>query len=131
MITRSQRKRMNAQHAKLPRHLQEIPKSQWPSQDGKQNRVWMSRDFLVQEFIENSPVVARLSICKTRLSGDRWEDGITWDELQLIKNQCGYGELDAVEVYPSDEDIVNVANMRHLWIMQSKIEFAWRLNEPN
>lgn len=44
-------------------------------------------------------------------------DGITWDDLQWIKRAAGYGDREAVEVYPLDDDVVNVANMRHLWIL--------------
>ena len=80
----------------------------------------------VQEFSADLPAIVRLSINRTLLSGERWEDGITWDELQSIKMQCGYGDFDAMEIYPADRDIVNVANMRHLWIMASPLKNAWR-----
>jgi len=43
------------------------------------------------------------------------KDGISWDTLQAIKNEMiGYEEI-AVEVYPSQIDVVNDANIRHLW----------------
>jgi hypothetical protein len=32
----------------------------------------------------------------------------------------------AVEVYPKDSDIVNVANMRHLWLVDDKTNIGWR-----
>ncbi len=51
---------------------------------------------------------------------------LVWDELQRIKSECGYGNTDAIEIYPADDDVVNVANMRHLWILDSRIPFAWR-----
>jgi hypothetical protein len=60
------------------------------------------------------------------LEGDRWADNITWDELQALKTQCGYGGHDAVEVYPPTRDVVNVANIRHLWVLAEKLPFAWR-----
>lgn len=44
-------------------------------------------------------------------------DGISWDDLQWIKGAAGYRDREAVEVYPRDGDVVNVANMRHLWIL--------------
>jgi hypothetical protein len=87
--------------------------------------VYRSKRFLVQAFIDDH-VVARLSIARTRLDGVRWQDGISWDELQQIKRECGYGDLDAVEVFPADGDVVNVANMRHLWILERPLPFAWR-----
>jgi hypothetical protein len=74
--------------------------------------------------------VVRLSVCRTSLAGDRWQDGITWDELQRLKRECGYGDADAIEVFPADTDVVNVANMRHLWVMADPIACAWR-KTPN
>lgn len=53
-----------------------------------------------------------------------WIDGITWDELMEIKRQCGFGDRLAVEIYPPDEHIVNVANMRHLFIC-NEINVPW------
>lgn len=91
-----------------------------------QLRVLRSRDFLVQEFAANAPAKVRLSVCRTTLYGDRWQDGITWDDLQQIKRECGYGDADAIEVFPADADVVNVANMRHLWVMSEPVACAWR-----
>jgi hypothetical protein len=54
------------------------------------------------------------------------QDGISWDHLQAIKNALGYGEYDAVEVYPRQQDIVNLGNFRHLWISKHHLTFAWR-----
>jgi len=35
-------------------------------------------------------------------------------------------DADAIEIFPADMDVVNVANMRHLWVMAEPVEFAWR-----
>lgn len=67
----------------------------------------------------------RLSINKTSHNGDTWDDNITWDELQKIKNECGYGDACAVEIFPPDESVVNVANMRHLWLLPEPPSFMW------
>ena len=126
--TRAQRRQLERNNAKLPERLQEIPRDQWPANAPPSIiRVFRSRDYLVQEYREPNPlVISRLSICRTSISGNRWKDGITWDELQRIKNEVGYGDADAVEIYPADDDVVNVANMRHLWVLDSRIPFAWR-----
>jgi hypothetical protein len=42
-------------------------------------------------------------------------DGITWDELQKIKDECLGPEATAVEFYPPADGVVNELNMRHLW----------------
>lgn len=40
---------------------------------------------------------------------------ITWDELQEIKNLVWDAHVRAIEVYPSQDQVVNHANIRHLW----------------
>jgi len=52
-------------------------------------------------------------------------EGITWEELQSLKDQSGYGNCCAVEIYPPNKDIVNVANMRHLWIPVEDPKYRW------
>ena len=124
--TRDQRRQLTRDNAKQPIELQEVPREQWPNQSATHLRVFRSRDFLVQEFAEKLPAVVRLSVCRTALAGNRWQEGISWDDLQRLKRECGYGDRDAVEVFPADADIVNVANMRHLWVMADAIPYAWR-----
>ena len=124
--TREQRREMARESAKWPAALKEIPRSEWPNLDGPQLRVLRSREYLVQEFDGDGPVFVRLSINITSMDGARWEDGIPWEDLQRLKAEAGYALHDAVEVFPSVMDVVNVANMRHLWVMRDKLPFAWR-----
>ena len=35
-------------------------------------------------------------------------------------------DFDALELYPVNSDVVNVANLRHLWVMRDLVSFAWR-----
>jgi hypothetical protein len=95
-----------------------MPSSQLPTE------AWRSRYFLVQVFSEKD-AIERLSVCRTSHNGERWEDQISWDELQRLKAECGRGEKFAVEIFPADRDIVNVANLRHLWIMPAPLPFGW------
>ena len=101
----------------------EIRKSQWPSQPENLNRVFKSEGYLVQEYIADGQI--RLSINCVQMGINRWIDGISWDVLQGIKNKIGYGDKCAIEIYPPEKDLVNVANMRHLWIVEMP-SFAWR-----
>lgn len=130
ITTRAERRELARQNAKMPRELRLVPRDEWPMefQRGPILRVWRSREFLVQEYAEESPVLVRLSVLRTTLDpkAGRWVDGITWDELQAIKSEIGYGGHDALELYPIDADVVNVANLRHLWVMREPVEFAWR-----
>lgn len=124
--TREQRREMARESARWPAALKEIPRSEWPNPSGPQLRVLRSHSYLVQEFGGDGPVLVRLSINITSMDGARWADGISWEDLQRLKAEAGYALHDAVEVFPSVMDVVNVANMRHLWVMRDKLPFAWR-----
>jgi hypothetical protein len=123
--SRNQRRQLEKENAKQPLTLQQIPRSQWPDLPRPPKEVWRSRDYLVQVYDEGGGI-ERISVSSTTLQGERWADGITWDSLMLLKRQCGRGDRDALEVYPADRDIVNVANMRHLWLPAEPVAFAWR-----
>lgn len=131
ITTRAQRRELERENAKRPAQMALVPRSEWPLEHQRSSailRVWRSRDFLVQEYAEAPPVLVRLSVLRTTLDpkAGRWVDGITWDELQRLKAECGYSRHDAVELYPADQDVVNVANLRHLWVMRELVDFAWR-----
>lgn len=76
--------------------------------------------------------VLRLTVNRTHVDpvSFRWLDGITWDQLQDLKRQCGRGHLEAVEIYPPDADVVNVASLRHLWVISGRMYFSWRKSAP-
>lgn len=123
---------INAENQKWPAHLKHVPRSDWPPQrlDARQPIMALlrSRGFLCQVYAEpDHPMVsARLSIHRTALADDGgWVDGITWDDLQRLKAEAGYGDYDAVEVYPADRDVVNVARLRHLWCLRDPLPFKW------
>lgn len=105
-----------------------VPRELWPSLAIETNRVrmWRSRRFVVQEFEEADGIV-RLSVNRAALNRDgSWVENITWDELQQIKFQCGFGDREAVEIYPPSDQVVNVANMRHLFVLPERLPFSWR-----
>lgn len=127
--SREIRRQLERENAKWPETLKPIPADQWPDLSAMKKppiAVWRSRDFLVQEFIEGDGC-RRLSVNRTTCGRDgRWDADISWDELQLIKRQVGYGNHYAVEIYPLDRDVVNVANMRHLWVLSTPLPIGWR-----
>lgn len=47
----------------------------------------------------------------------RYKDGLTWDEIMDIKREMGFGERTAIEYYPADSEVVNLANMRHIFLI--------------
>ena len=86
-----------------------------------------SRRFMVQVYPATGRFPMRLTIQRTAVNDTGgWVDGITWDEMQRLKREAGYGELCAVEVYPPDSEVVNVANLRHLWLLPEPPPFMWR-----
>ncbi len=126
---RAASRHMAAESNRHPAHLVLVPESAYKTtQPPGQVMVWRSRDYLVQIFRSESPeVFCRMSVCRTKLDNQGgWQQDIPWEDLQRLKSEAGYGELDAVEVYPADRDVINVANMRHLFVMAASIDFAWR-----
>jgi hypothetical protein len=120
------RRAYQKRHRAFPKNLTPIPKEEWPITTNAliADEAWCSREFLVQIFRPQGQPI-RLSICRSILAADgSWKDGITWDEMQKVKSDVGFGDSWAVEVFPSDDQVINVANFRHLWIVP-RPEFAW------
>ena len=129
-INKEQRRQLAIENAKQPATLIRVPREQWPVVPWTPPvEVWRSNRFLAQVSQEASAV--RLSIQRVTLGSDgRWQDGITWEELQQIKREVGRGDQWAVEIYPADADLVNVANMRHLWLLPEPPSFGWKARTP-
>ncbi len=87
----------------------------------------LSSRFMVQVFEPTEGNVGRLTINRVKRDNavGSWTDGITWDELQRLKAEAGFGDAWAVEVYPPDADLVDVASMRHLWLLADRPPFGW------
>lgn len=129
ITTKQQRAQLRAENRQQPKELMEIPRCQWAKSAAAMSlqpiRAFRSRDFLAQIFAEPNGNI-RISVNRTDQNKDgTWKDGISWDELQEIKRQIGYGDRLAVEIYPPDRDVVNVANMRHLWVLQNHADLPW------
>ncbi|WP_051284266.1 DUF7694 domain-containing protein [Desulforegula conservatrix] len=126
-LSRQERKALKKENLKRPAVLTKMPKEDWPKQGLYPGlvEVWISRAFLVQ-VVHESLDGYRLSVCRTSVTaGGQYVDGITWEELQDIKRQVGMGDKYAIEVYPRDQDIVNVANMRHLFVLPQPLRIGW------
>lgn len=123
----TQRAYLRQENAKYGESMTYVPEP-WPFQQGVDVvGVWRSRDFLAQLVVEQKSKAMRLSIQRTMINEKGgWVEGIAWEEMQRIKSEIGMGHLVGVEVYPRDVDIVNVANMRHIFIMPVDFEVGWR-----
>lgn len=132
--SRSQRRELARQNAKLPKELQPVPLDTWPAVVAGHPRapraVWRSRDYLVQMYECPPPAIARLSVLSTTLQGDRWQDGLSWDDLQRLKAEAGFADAWAVELFPAADQVVNVANIRHLWLLPEAPAYAWQTESP-
>lgn len=116
---------LEAENRKWGEKLAPVPRP-WPI---NAIAVYRNNAFLVQIFEEANTL--RMTVNRTELlgwDGERplWKDGITWDELQRLKAEAGFGNRWAVEIFPPDDRIVNVANMRHLFLLDGAPSFAWR-----
>jgi len=77
--------------------------------------------FTAAAFQEDGAV--RVDVVRNDLS-----DGVSWDELMEIKNLMGFGDQDAIELYPADDSVINTGNVRHLFIMPENHPLVKRLN---
>ena len=128
---REMRKHLAKENMRYPMEMKAVPESEWPTarhgvwSSARPILVWRSRNFLAQVYDEKDGKM-RISVCRTMLKDDgRWYDNISWDELMEIKRQIGLADHYAVEVLPGDKDIVNVANMRHIWILPEFV-IGWK-----
>lgn len=109
------------------RKMEPVPQEEWPlfpQFETKPLKVWRSRDYLAVLYVQLADGKKRLTVNSTRRmrvpvsrkrDGLDWRDGITWDELQRVKNETLGEDVWCVEVYPPESEVVNVSNMRHLW----------------
>ena len=116
-----------------PIRLARVPRSEWPEvPEGvtPPKSVMRSREFLVLFYPEPNGIL-RLSIKRTNFDPETglWDDDISWDDLQLLKHEAGFQDRPAVEIFPPNRDVVNVASMRHLWVLPEDPAFMWRLYE--
>jgi hypothetical protein len=88
-----------------------LPEFKWMS--GGSYQVWLSRVYIVQVARKDYEPWIRLSIRRIDEKPIR-ED---WDELQRIKNEIAGEGARCVELYPRHDEVVNVANMRHLFVV--------------
>lgn len=120
---------MQRENKLYPVHMVQVPREKWPkTQHGAKCEplnLWRSRDFVAQVVREPNGAI-RIAVNRTRMNEDYdFADGISWDDLWRIKNEIGFSDRDCIEIYPAQEDIINVANIRHLFVLPEKHEWNW------
>lgn len=138
-FNRAQLRALRAENRAWPDTLIEIPESSWPAaiklaqthQKSRMVRAFRSEHFLAMLFLEPSGY-QRLSVLRTDFEGvgKRAVAGIVWDDLQRLKGEAGFADAWAVEVFPPDADVVNVQNMRHLFLLPEPPSFGWHKAAP-
>lgn len=124
---------------KFPNHMVEIPKEHWPDTLKahehqadvmcKPVAAWRSNKFFAQ-VVEEPGGAIRISINRTRINENYdFADGITWDDIFCIKNEIGYADKDCIEIYPAKNDLVNVSNIRHIFLLDEPHPLNWSLNK--
>ena len=101
------------------RKMELVPKDEWPFMPALETvplKVWQSKDYLAVLYEQRIDGQRRLTVNSTRrkqvpvtrkANGYDWRDGITWDELQRIKNECLGEDVWCVEVYPAQDKLVD------------------------
>ena len=117
-------------NANYPEHLVQVPREQWPESPSNTGGIvigaYRSKAFVVIVWQELSGFT-RLSVNRTEWdeSKGRFCDNISWDDLQRLKAEAGFGDVPAVELYPPDSEVLNTANIRHLFLLPSTPPFMW------
>ena len=112
-------------------YLKPVPEDLWSGSARRPpHECWLSGKFLVQVYRDRG--FDRITVSRVkRGSGGQWVESITWEELMACKRQIGRGDSWAVECFPADDDVVNEANMRHLWLLAERPEFGWKTPTPS
>jgi hypothetical protein len=122
------RRFLEKENRSWPKTLCRVPREKWPPMYPSPDAVFRSSKFAVQVFNEAYGLRLTVNRCEIDSAGD-WVDGITWDELNAIKSELGYGDWYGVEIYPPSKDLVNVANMRHLWLLSEPLAIGWKAGQ--
>ncbi len=54
----------------------------------------------------------------------------TWPEAQRIKNELAGAEATAIEVYPPQSEVIDQADMYHLWVLPGRLPFSLAERRP-
>lgn len=125
---------LQRENERWPKELKALPPDQWPAAPGFQTNgkligAWRSRDFMALG-IEDRGFI-RLAIHRASIGLDgKFRAGISWDDLQRLKREAGFGDRWMVEILPPDDDIVDVANNRQLWLLPEPPPYGWRIVTP-
>ena len=94
--------------------LYEVASRDWPTVElHRLRRLRKNEALIIMECVRP----AGHAVLMIQFLDGRDTAALTWAHLQELKGMCGHGKREAVEIYPADDAVVNVANMRHLWLL--------------
>lgn len=90
--------------------------------------VYANDTYIVEKYVGHPDLY-----CDYRLVIKRWDKKPihNWLDFQHIKNSIAGPERVAVEVYPPASELVDTANIYHLWIMYENEDLPWKLTTPD
>ena len=74
-------------------------------------------------FIEQHEIFGKVHLLSVKKKDNT--DNISWSDLQKIKNEVFGEDSQALEGYPKEKDVINHANVRHLWIIDKNYELPF------
>lgn len=122
-MNRSQRRAHNAAQRQHPEQLVSVPRDQWETYPTNLLEVWRNARYLVQVYSDGGNT--RISVNRVTLQAGGWAEHIPFEDLMQIKAAVGYKYRQAIEIYPPESKLVNVANMRHLWVLPHDLAIGW------
>lgn len=85
------------------------------------DKAWRNDKYAVMARTINTAWGVVDHVCIRNITGT----DITWKEKQKIKNELWGPEYTAIEVFPPESELVDAANMYHLWIFKGyKLPFG-------
>lgn len=85
---------------------------------GDLRQCWRNNVYSVQVYVRTDSLhhgqVRALQLAVRRHDGDEIHG---WSDLQRIKDEIAGPERVAIEIYPAAKDVVDNANMRHLFVL--------------
>lgn len=123
-MNRKQRRSLNAWNAKHSTELLPVPRDEWPTKPEHLQEVWRNNSYLVQVYSDGGNT--RITVNRVAVgAGLEWKENIPFEDLMKIKADVGYKYRQAIEIYPPESKVVNVANMRHLWVLPHDLDIGW------
>jgi hypothetical protein len=130
MFNRKQKRAMKAQFKRdnrnWPDELKAVDRDESENPEPGLIEIWRSQRFLVQIY-EHNAAVQRITVTRASF---QLADDLSWDTLQRLKRECGRGDWEGVEIYPSEDNAVNVEG-RHLWVFKGGLKLPFGFGTRN